>query len=232
MILDISVMRCGGKKHPLEQQHSTHYRRLVMSVQLPTYDTLAESSRLIEVLERCCAEFPLAKSMLDAHRPAHSTLETSTLRTQQALEAWRSALATRWQYEVKARRIYRQGFDLLREHLGPDTPELRLVSRGGAEVNSLPEELVADLRRLHSAMALWLPASDEREQLLNEVSSTSDMLETAIEQTNECERDRRVAMLERRIAQQRYRRIRAKTRKTIAENYGHLAYSQVAEILL
>src|SRR5215212_5493232 len=113
---------------------------------LPTpIDALAESQLLITMIEQLRAELPFADDILDLHRPAHHELEISAAKSEQAVTAWRAALARRWESEVAGLRLYKRIVRQLAEHYGgEDAPEVQMLSRG-AEAESSPSELLVDL---------------------------------------------------------------------------------------
>jgi hypothetical protein len=203
-----------------------------MTALLAPGDALAESQRLIAALERQRSELPFADDILAMHRPTHADLERSSELSDGAVEAWRAALAQRWECEVAGRRLYKQVVRQLAEHYGDAAPEVQLLSRGEAEANSMPAELLHDLRRLQAALDLGvagLPFAPER---LAEVERACTALEAAIEEANVCEAQRRTAALDRRMAQEAYRRARAATRRALLEHYGGHIAGEFAELFV
>lgn len=194
-------------------------------------DALTESTRLIAALERRRDELPFAEHRLAIHRPAHQELESSRASSERAVEAWRAALARRWECEVAGRRLYKQIVGQFAAFYGSTSaPEVQMLSRGEAEVNSSPAELLGDLRRLQAALAMGtatLPFAAER---LPEVEQACAALEAAIAEANTCERQRRAAVLDYRMAQEAYRRARATTRHALIEHYGGRLASDFAEL--
>lgn len=192
-------------------------------------DALTESQRLIATLEQLRGELPFAEDILALHRPTHHELEISTTRSEQAVTAWRSALARRWESEVAGRRLYKQLVRQLAEHYGgQDAPQVQLLSRGGAEAESSPAELLADLRRLQAALAVGFVFARER---LPEIEQTCAALESAITEANLSETQRRVAVLDSRMAREAYRRVRGETRRLLIEHYGDRLAREFAELL-
>src|SRR5689334_2635839 len=107
-------------------------------------DALAESQRLITTIEQMRGELPFAEDVLALHRPTHHELGTGATKSEQAVDAWRGALARRWESEVAGLRLYRRIVRQLAEHYGgEDTPEVQMLSRGGGESDSSPAELLA-----------------------------------------------------------------------------------------
>lgn len=197
-----------------------------MTSLLAPADALAESQRLVAALEQLRTELPLAESILEIHRPMHCELEASRVRSEQAVEGWRAALAQRWDSEVAGWRLYKA---VLREFItyygSADAPEVRLLSLGVDGDNCSPADLLADLRRLQAALQMAerkLPFASRR---LPEVVAVADGLEWAIEESLLWESRRRKAVLDRRVAQDAYRRMRNETRRTLAEHLGDRAPS-------
>jgi len=186
-------------------------------------DALAESQRLIATLEQLRGELPIADDILALHRPTHQELAASTTKSEQAVTAWRGALARRWECEVAGRRLYKRIVRQLAEHYGSEhAPEVQLFSRGGAEADSTPSELLVDLRRLQAALSVGLAGASER---LPEVEQACAALERAITDANLSETQRRVAVLDNRMAREAYRRVRGETRRLLIEHYGdHIAH--------
>jgi len=203
----------------------------VMTTLLPPRDALAESQRLIATIEERRGDLPLADRLLAIHRPTHRALESSYDRSEQAVAAWRAALAQRWECEVAGRRIYKRILrQIVERHGGEDAPEVQLLSRGGAEADSSPAELLADLRRLHAALAVGAGGPAAGEQLV-EIERVCGALESAIADVRLCETQRRVAVLDTRLASEAYRRARAETRRLLAEHYGEQMASVLGDLL-
>jgi hypothetical protein len=203
-----------------------------MSALLAPSDALAESRRLIAALERMRDELPFADDVLAIHRPTHEDLARSSARSDAAVEAWRAALARRWECEVAGRRLYKQGVRQLAEHYGREAPEVQLLSRGGAEVDSSPAELLHDLRRLQAALELAQAALPGAAEHLDEAGRACAALEAAIADTAGYEEQRRTAALDRRMAQEAYRRARATTRQALIDHYGGAMASEFAELFV
>ncbi|MFL5806975.1 MAG: hypothetical protein ACJ8CR_35255 [Roseiflexaceae bacterium] len=203
-----------------------------MSALLAPSDALAESQRLIAALERRRDELPFADDVLAIHRPTHENLARSSVRSDDAVEVWRAALARRWECEVVGRRLYKQGVRQLAEHYGREAPEVQLLSRGGAEADSSPAELLRDLRRLQAALELTrasLPGAADR---LDEVGRECAALAAAIADAATREEQRRTAALDRRMAQEAYRRARATTRRALLDHYGGAMAAEFAELFV
>lgn len=196
---------------------------------LPPPDALTDSKRLIAALERRRDELPFVEDMLAIHRPTHCELEDSRQRSEQAVEAWRDALARRWDCEIAGRRLYKHIFRQFVEYYGSATvPEVQMLSRGEAEADSTPSELLRDLRRLQAALtASAMPFADARQP---EIDQVCGVLAVAISDADDREAQRRAAVLDRRMAQEAYRRARATTRRRLQEYYGEQIISDFAEL--
>src|SRR5215207_2500599 len=126
-------------------------------------DALAESQRLIGMIEQLRGDLPFADDILALHRPTHHELEISATKSEQAVAAWREALARRWDSEVAGLRLYKRVVRQLAEHYGgEDAPEVQMLLRGGTDSDSTPSELLADLRRLQAALSVGLEFARER----------------------------------------------------------------------
>jgi hypothetical protein len=201
-----------------------------MTALLAPSDALAESQRLIAALERQRSLLPFADDILAMHRPTHANLERSSELSDGAVEAWRAALAQRWECEVAGRRLYKQVVRQLAEHYGDGAPEVQLLSRGDAEANSTPAELLHDLRRLQAALDLGVAALPFAAERLAEVERACAALQAAIDAAHVCEAQRRTAALDRRMAQEAYRRARAATRRALLDHYGDQIADEFAEL--
>ena len=200
-----------------------------MTTLLAPSDALAESQRLIATIERLRGELPFADNILALHRPTHHELEDSVTKSEQAVDAWRAALARRWDAEVTGLRLYKRIVRQLAEHYGGDSaPEVQMLSRGGAKAESSPTELLADLRRLQAALSVGLEFARQR---LPEVEQACAALESAITDANQRETQRRVAVLDNRMAREAYRRARGETRRLLVEHYGDHMSQEFTELL-
>lgn len=203
-----------------------------MTTLLPPTDALAESQRLIAAIERLRDEIPFADDMLAVHRPTHSELETSHTKSEQAVTAWREALAQRWECEVAGRRLYKRVLRELAEHYGgAAAPEVLALTRGEAEANSSPAELLTDLRRLQAALLAGADILSFARERLAELERACAALEAAITDANVRETQRRVAVLDSRMASEAYRRARSETRRMLAEHYGERMSSRFGDLL-
>lgn len=183
-------------------------------------DTIRESLRLIDELERRRSDLPFADGVLTLHRDTHRELEQCYDASEEAVTAWRAALARRWDHEVAGRRLYKQVLRQFSDQLGESAPQVQMISRGGAEANSTPAELLEDLRRLRAGLTIDgvdLPFAAER---LPQIDQACAALEAAIEEARVTEHRRRNAVLESRMAREVFRRVCEETYGKLAAHYG------------
>ena len=81
-------------------------------------DAIADSARLIAILERHHKDVPEIEGLLTAHRTTHHQMTTSYHASEDAIAAWRAALARRWTCEIAARRLYKQTLRQIVQHYG------------------------------------------------------------------------------------------------------------------
>jgi hypothetical protein len=187
-------------------------------------DAIADSARLIAILERHRNDVPEIEGLLTAHRTTHHQMTTSYHASEDAIAAWRAALARRWTCEIAARRLYKQTLRQIVQHYGTaETPTIRLISRGGAEADSTPAELLEDMRRLHAVLSLEAATLPFAGQRLVEIAQSCAALESAIHDVAESERRRRTAVLDLRIAREVYRRMRRETYQALVNRLGDQA---------
>ncbi|MEN9937848.1 MAG: hypothetical protein RLZZ387_4427 [Chloroflexota bacterium] len=182
-------------------------------------DAIAESQRLIAALERRRAELPFVDVVLEAHRTMHQELEVSHSSSEQAVAEWRAALARRWECEVAGRRLYRQIMRQLAEGYRTEAPAFKVISRGGAEAESSPAQLLEDLSRLQAALSISgvSELSRLRGRQLEELSLE---LAHAIGHADSCEHRRRSSALDNRMVREVYRRVRGETCRALVGHYG------------
>lgn len=200
-----------------------------MTTMLAPANTLLDSQRLIATFDRLRNELPQASEILDTHYPLHLKLQQTHQLSEQAVSAWRAALARRWECEVAGRRLYKRILRQLIELYGERAPEVQLLSRGGAEVDSSPSELLADLRRLSAAFTVGAPAIFTP-ALQNELLQICSALEQAITLTSQCETQRRNAVLDHRMAGEVYRRARTETHRKLLALYGSGLDTAISEL--
>ncbi len=200
-----------------------------MTSLLAPANTLLDSQRLIAAFDHLRNELPLANEILDTHEPLHVKLQQTHQVSEQAVTAWRTALASRWECEVAGRRLYKRILRQLIGLYGEHAPEVQLLSRGGAEADSSPSELLADLRRLGAAFAIGGAPIDTPE-LQGELQQCCAALDRAIETTRQCETQRRNAVLDHRMAGEVYRRARTATHRKLLAFYSNGLDSSLSEL--
>ena len=184
-------------------------------------DAIAESQLLIAALEQRRAELPFADAILETHRAMHRELETSHTSSERAVDEWRAALARRWECEVAGRRIYKQVMRQLVAYYGsPSAAAIKLLSRGDAEADSTPAELLEDLRRLHASLAIEAGAPPFAPERACEVERACLDLARAIAHAAACEHRRRAAVLDCRMIREVYRRVRGETGRALIQHYA------------
>ncbi|HNP88623.1 MAG: hypothetical protein JST60_22410 [Chloroflexi bacterium SZAS-1] len=193
-------------------------------------DTLAESQRLMTALEHLNSELPFASTILAVHQPTHHELQQTHERSERAVNLWRAALAHRWECEVAGRRLYKRLLRQMIEHYGSEhAPAIQLISRSGAEANSSPTELLADLRRLNAALKVGeTPLFGTEPQA--EVEQHCTALDRAIQAANTYETERRNAVLEHRMAREAYRRVRTDIHRQLEAHYGERFPAALSEV--
>ena len=181
---------------------------------LYTSDSIAESQRLIDALERHAADLPFASEHLAIYRPAHHTLEQCQHRSEDAVAAWQVALARRWECEIAARRLFKQIYGQYVAFYGSATcREVQRIASSHSEGDGSPADLLADLRRLHAD--LTLQHDDGFLGRCNELERACNMLTFAIREATACEAARRTSVIDRRIAQEALRRARNTTQRAL-----------------
>jgi uncharacterized protein YoxC len=202
-----------------------------MTASLGSVTILSESQRLIQALEQRQQTLPIAASLLSLHHTAHRALEDCQLISDQAVNQWRNALARRWECEVEARRLYKQVVRQLAEHYGELAPQMQLITRGGAEINSSPAELVEDLQRLNAALTVAILHIAFAGERLAQISQAQAALEAAIEAAQSTEQQRRNAVLESRMAREVFRRTTEMTLGKLAAHYGERFHNEFHDLL-
>jgi hypothetical protein len=194
-------------------------------------ESMLESLRLIDALEQRRTELPFADTLLSTHKTVHGELEHCHDLSTAAVDSWRAALAQRWDYEVAARRLYKQILRQLAEHYGEDAPQMHMVSRGGAEANSSPTELLEDLRRLQALLMVITGQLDFAAGQLEQLTTICRELELAIETARMAEHRRREAVLDSRMAREAFRRTCEETFGVLSAHYGERFVEEFQEFL-
>lgn len=183
-------------------------------------EAIADSQKLLVLLEQHAPEVPYLDGRIAHHCDIQAELERCSAESRDAVEAWRAALARRWDCEVAGRRLYKQNLRQMTEFFGEGAPQVTLLSRGGAEANSTPNELYEDLLRLQAGLQLQravFPGAHERSQAVG-VCATE--LNHAIEIARRAELRRRSAVLDGRMACETFRRAWEQTFTHLADHYG------------
>jgi hypothetical protein len=202
-----------------------------MTVSQSPSDAIVDSLRFINAIEERSALLPFAADLLALHQYAHRNLEICYAASEAAVDAWRSALARRWDCEVAGRRLYKQIVRQMTDYYGEGSPQLLLVSRGGAEANSTPAELLVDLRRLHAALTVELAQLPFAADRLPHVAQSCAVLEAAIYEAQETEHRRRIAVLDSRMAREAFRRTCEETFGKLAAHYGDRFTDEFSDLL-
>jgi hypothetical protein len=195
-------------------------------------DVIADSEKLISALERRRGELPDADQLLAQHRATRNNLEQCITLSRAAVEAWRGALAQRWEHEIAGRRLYKQTLRQLTEHFGADAPEIQLLSRGGAEINSTPQELHEDLARLIAGLTLHEHSLEFASARSAQLLTCATALEHAIESARVAEHRRRNAVLDSRMACELFRRACDETFARLTQHYGAQLPDEFERMLL
>ena len=193
-----------------------------MLASFPPVDPIIEDSRrLHQLLEAQSQQVPMAGQLLAAHLPTHTTLEQQHSASERAVDAWRRALARRWTAEVDGLRLFRQSVQEISGLLGTDAPEVLLLARAEQSAQGSPGELLAALRQLRATVELCVSQPSLIAQR-DTIKAACERLAVTTEETQHCEEARRHAVLERRIAQDAYRRLRAIIAGELAQHGVHL----------
>ncbi|NNJ13496.1 hypothetical protein EKD04_024535 [Chloroflexales bacterium ZM16-3] len=182
------------------------------------------AAQLIAMLETRRSELPFADEELARHRALRNALEEQIICGEQALAAWRQALAQRWQAEVIGQRTYIAVQRRISNCFGHDALYLQLVAPSQPASALTASNLLADMRRLEASLALLRPRPPFAEESLLQMREAGDRLAAAIEWSEHCEAERRRVMIEQRLATNLYERVCQKTRRLVAAHMrGDLA---------
>ncbi len=187
--------------------------------------------QLVTLLERHRAALPFAEAELVRHQALRSALVERQARSEDALNAWRSALSHRWECEVRAQRTLSAVQRLAATHLDPQPAYQQLVAAPSANASVTHTELLTDLRRLATSLALLTPAPSFVATSLVDLQSAADELAAAIDLTGRCEAARRYMLLEERLTTNLYQRTCAQTHQLIANHFAGSASGEATSPL-
>jgi hypothetical protein len=130
--------------------------------------------------------------------------------------------------------LYKQVLRQIADALGEYSPQIQMLSRGGAEANSSPSELLKDLRRVQACLTIEAPQLSFAAERLRQIEQNCLALELAIGEAQNWEHRRRNAVLENRMARESFRRICEETFGKLSAHYGiHFSdeFPEFAEII-
>lgn len=188
------------------------------SFEAPLSSTTA--TQLVSLLERHRAALPFAEEELARHHALRSTLVERQARSEDALNAWRSALSHRWECEVRAQRTFSTVQRRARSYVTALPAYQHLVASPDAQTPVSHTGLLSDLRRLAAALALLIPPPAFVAENLVELQAAADELAAAIEMTGRCEATRRQMLLEERLTENLYLRTCAHTHRLISNHFA------------
>lgn len=169
-----------------------------MTQPLPSAPTSPDSGApTIIRLERPVGRQPALAEEMRRRQLLTEALAARHQQAEQALGAWRAALARRWACEVAAQRVYKAAQRELALHRGDDPSEPFAPILPG--VASTPPGLLHELRRIAAVLELLAPRSPSVAGALVGLCIAGDELEAAIADTDSCEAERRRLMSEERV---------------------------------
>jgi hypothetical protein len=180
------------------------------------YDLVEDSNQLLAQLERQQGEHPGARDLLERHRQLHHELLQRQQSGERALDEWRRALARRWDCEVAGQRLYLNVQRELVAYFGHESQALLIFLRGDERERDATQ-LLADLRRLHAALAITRGVPAAATEHLPDLLRACDALDEALRWSNRCEQQRHRAFLDRHLSQQAYQQVRERTQRALAE---------------
>ena len=178
-------------------------------------DLVEDSSQLLTQLEGHVGVLPDARGLLERHQLLHRDLLHRQQSGERALEEWRRALARRWECEVAGQRLYLSIQRELVGYFGAESQAL-LIFLHGDERERDATQLLADLRRLHAALAVTRGVPDTATAFLPSLARTCEALDEAVRWSNRCEQQRHRAFLDRHLSQQAYQQVRERTQRALA----------------
>lgn len=198
----------------------------------PYSKTVYESNRLISLLESQADASFFAREALTRHRMIHSHLELHRVRSERALEAWRTALTIRWQCEIEGQRLYNQILDQLRTAFGADSPQVRAIIHSPTSCCAgSAEDLLEAMRRMHASLLLLQPDSPIRSQTIDRLGIACCELNNALQETKRFETARRNATLERQLAYAACERACEETRQILTQQLGVSAEPEACDTI-
>lgn len=185
-----------------------------------SYDILADSNRMVALLERYRTDLPFVDKELALHQSLRHELETHQRAGEHSLAEWRQALARRWECEIAGQRFYMQMHRQLCDYFGADSPYLKIMLPDDTRSARTAVDLLNDLRRLQASLEIIQPQPPFVCWQLPTLAHICNDLEEALKWTQHCEARRRTAMLEQRLAYNAYYHARTHTQRLLDEYIG------------
>lgn len=192
----------------------------VTQISTSSYDILADSNRMVALLERYRTDLPFVDKELALHQSLRHELETHQRAGEHSLAEWRQALARRWECEIAGQRFYMHMHRQLCDYFGADSPHLKIMLPDNTRSARTAVELLNDLRRLQASLEILQPQPSFVCLQLPALTQACTDLEEALNWTQRCETQRRTAMLEQRLTQTVYYHARAQTQRLLDEYVG------------
>ncbi len=200
----------------------------VTQISTSSYDILADSNRMVALLERYRTDLPFVDKELTLHQSLRHELETHQRAGERSLAEWRQALARRWECEIAGQRFYMHMHRQLCDYFGADSPYLKIMLPDNTRSARTAVELLNDLRRLQASLEILQPQPPFVCLELPALTQVCTDLEEALNWTQRCEAQRRTAMLEQRLAHNVYYHARAQTQRLLNEYIGCGQEAQLA----
>jgi predicted Abi (CAAX) family protease len=158
--------------------------------------------------------------------------------SEQTLAAWRTALTRRWELEIAGQRLYTRIQRQMLDQFGSDSPELQAVAPVRKSQGITPVDLLADLRRTLASLRLLSATHALLGGEVAELETVCSDLGDAIALTHDLQQKRRNAMIDQRLAQDIYQRVRYETQFWLSKHLDALVlrngrtaeYSEYAEV--
>lgn len=176
--------------------------------------------RLVALLERHCAAFPVLEEDLAQQRSLAQVLAEHRLRDEQLLGAWRAAISRRWQCEVSAQRAYSAVQRQLSAYYGADAAYAQLLAPAHPSNASTPSDLLHEVRRLEASLELLTAHPPFAAEAMRLLRAAGDDLARAIDETSRYEVERRSLQIEQRMAANLYERAYGRARRQLAHYIG------------